>query len=191
MTSPLRCVGLRRVERSECISTKWNAHPSQPVQPAKDIEVKMDEITNILQDASNRLHLTRERAIEYFDRSLSNSSGCPGGGEEKILAVLNDKVSIGAFQTQLCDSVLSPNWEGRLGTLRLAAIWISKGNPDDSFLDLITNACDELLEDEEVRVRMAVGDVIRALSSRRGVGTWQALGDRITSSIVANMVKNA
>jgi hypothetical protein len=144
----------------------------------------MEEITNLLHDASNRLHLTRERAIERFDRTLSNSVD----GERKIFAALKDKESISGLQNQLCDSVRSTNWEGRLGTLRVAAIWITKGNPDDWFLDRITRACDELLEDEEVRVRMAVGEVLRALSARRGICTWQAMGGRITSSIMANMV---
>ncbi len=56
------------------------------------------------------------------------------------------------------------------------------------FLDYMLAACQQHLEDEEVRVRLAVGMCLRTLAELRGAAVYEACSARILDSIEAHFV---
>ena len=86
--------------------------------------------------------------------------------------------------------VASPEWEERLGGLRLARSVLQR-RVDERFAADVTAACCALLEDREVRVRWAVGETLRALCQAQGIAVWEATCPTILASIHANFERDA
>ena len=83
----------------------------------------------------------------------------------------------------------SEEWERRLGGLRLAKILVEKGGAKDKYMSCLLEDCMALLEDVEVRVRWAVGELLGELSRVQGVRVWDVTGERILESIERNYVR--
>ena len=84
----------------------------------------------------------------------------------------------------------SDQWEERLGSLRVAKVLVTKRAAQPAFSDILVQTCLDRLEDIEVRVRLAVGDLLRALSINMGTVVWERSSVRILSSIRENFVSN-
>jgi hypothetical protein len=56
------------------------------------------------------------------------------------------------------------------------------------FGDLMINEALRLLEDDEVRVRLAVGQMLRALATKRGVSVMEACQETVLNSIKNHFV---
>lgn len=96
-----------------------------------------------------------------------------------------------AFLPAIYDGVLrmagSGQWEQRLGALRVAhAVLLRRADP--TFALSMVETCSSLLEDDEVRVRWAVGEVLRVLAEQLGIQVWELTRDRILGSICRNFV---
>ena len=87
------------------------------------------------------------------------------------------------------DMLTSERWESRLGGLKAATCLISTAPANAAFQAAMLQACSALLEDSEVRVRWAVGELLRALSETMGITVWDQMEERIISSIMENFVR--
>jgi hypothetical protein len=58
----------------------------------------------------------------------------------------------------------------------------------DGFDDLMISEALRLLEDDEVRVRLAVGQLLRALATKRGVSVMEACQETVLNSITNHFV---
>ena len=90
------------------------------------------------------------------------------------------------LQTGVQGMLASPQWEQRLGGFRAARFLINDSPQAAPFCESMVQACQDLLEDREVRVRWAVGEVLHTLCEHLGVSVWELTQDRILDSIRTN-----
>jgi hypothetical protein len=88
-------------------------------------------------------------------------------------------------------SASAPEWEHRLGGLRVSRAIMQADCSEDTFDDATTAVCTSLLEDPEVRVRWAVGELLHALAQRDGAACWDRAVPAILASIRANFDRDA
>jgi hypothetical protein len=137
--------------------------------------VKMD-VGSILAAAGDPVHLNREKAITSLEEAL------------RIKELRYSRESIENLQNGVLTTASSDQWEQRLGAMRVAGVLISNHAADPAFLENAIQMCSDRLEDAEVRVRLAVGQVLKALSAEMGTVVWEKTSDRILSSIRENFV---
>ena len=135
------------------------------------------DIQSWLQNAGDQVHLNRERAITALEDAIDTQKLAQGSS------------MIATLQLGAIDMTKSSEWERRLGGLRITTVVVAKGLSDDQLQDAATQACLELLEDSEVRVRLAVGGLLKALAADAGTVVWQHTQDRILTSIQVNFVR--
>lgn len=134
------------------------------------------DVQRFLLGAGDPVHLNREKAITALENAFDNDG-------------LNDSIdATEALQEGILTMIDSDQWEQRLGALRIAGVLVTKRAAQPAFLDILVQTCSDRLEDSEVRVRLAVGDVFRALSIEMGTVVWECTSDRILTSIRENFV---
>ncbi|KAK9823094.1 hypothetical protein WJX72_000228 [[Myrmecia] bisecta] len=132
----------------------------------------------ILRGMGHKVALERERAAVKLDQLLS-------ADDSKADVTLQQQLA-GAVR----DMLDGEDWETRLGALQTAQAMLRHG-ATDKFGDFILESCQSRLEDEEVRVRLAVGACLRTLAERRGVAVYEACSQRILASIEAHFDRDA
>eukprot|EP00887_Chlorella_sp_A99_P007146 scaffold2.g7146.t1 len=136
-------------------------------------------VARLLGGAGQQQHLVRERALTQLQQLLDE----PGMADDPaLLAALHEGVAA---------LLLSDDWGQRLGALRVAHVLLLRGHPDPAFAALMGQACCDLLEDPEVRVRWAVGEVFRVLAEQEGVEGWERARERVMGSIRENIDRDA
>jgi hypothetical protein len=135
------------------------------------------DAASLLAAAGAKAHLEREKAFTKLEAAVDD--GSIGG---------DDVDALDSIQNGVREMVRSEEWERRLGGLRVAKVLITKGAAMEGFQQEAIQACLVLLEDREVRVRWAVGELLRALTERRGVAVWEQTRGRILGSIEHNFV---
>ncbi|GIL88525.1 hypothetical protein Vretifemale_16489 [Volvox reticuliferus] len=78
------------------------------------------------------------------------------------------------------------SWEKKLGGLMAAKAYVDLAQPDEPLLERLRLAAMGLLEDGEVRVRMAVGDCLKSLTRRQGIAVVEACLPEVLDSISRN-----
>lgn len=131
----------------------------------------------LLAAAGAKAHLEREKAFVKLEAAMDDGAiGCDA------------PEALDAIQQGALAMLRSEEWEHRLGGLRVAKVLITKGAASETFQEDAIHGCVELLEDREVRVRWAVGELLRALTERRGIAVWEQTRGRILGSIERNFV---
>ncbi|KAG7667191.1 hypothetical protein NADE_003012 [Nannochloris sp. 'desiccata'] len=132
------------------------------------------DVGSLLSQAGDPVHLNREKAITSLEEALSTKD--PKESKEIIEQLQNGVLTMAR----------SDQWEQRLGAMRIAGVLISSHAADPAFLENAIEICSDRLEDAEVRVRLAVGQVLKALSAEIGTVVWEKTIERILSSIREN-----
>ena len=152
-------------------------------QRQQDGEAVLQEIVS---QAGSRQHLEREKALRTLD---DISSRFEGAEDSSVFAAVVRKGAERMFGSR--------EWEERLGGLKVSELLVRRRCIDDEFaLALCKVYCINLLEDSEVRVRWAVGELLGELSmmceSPDGKGAtldwhvWELTGSVILKSIETN-----
>ncbi|KAL4425118.1 hypothetical protein ABPG77_008223 [Micractinium sp. CCAP 211/92] len=136
-------------------------------------------LRDLLVLAGHKQHLERERALGRIEEVLDAAASA--GNADPLLAEAADGVR---------SLVASEEWEQRLGGLRLARVVLQR-QVDDGFASDMLETCQRLLEDDEVRVRWAVGELLRTLSERLGIQVWERMSDCVLASIHRNFDRDA
>jgi hypothetical protein len=132
----------------------------------------------ILAGAGAGTHLERERARARLEVSIDAGEAGPA--------------AVAALEGGLPALFAAPAWERRLGGVRAARALVARGAASDAFAaGPAMDAVLALLEDPEVRVRWAVGELLRALCARDGVAAWDAAEARVLASIADNFDRDA
>lgn len=118
-------------------------------------------------------HLQRERALQQLQAALDAADPAARG------ALIAD------VETNLLNLLAGDRWEQRLGGLLGAGALVQR-TPACSFDDVLTDECLRLLEDEEPRVRLAVGDCLHRLAVKLGPSVYERCRERLLASIHAN-----
>lgn len=137
----------------------------------------MADTASILADGGSVAHLTREKGFAQLEEAIQAGRLRPDEGSTLI-----------ELQNGALAMVTSAQWEQRLGGLRIGKVLTSHNVADGPFMENAIQACIDLLEDREVRVRWAVGDLLRALSERLGIHVWVRTEHAILGSIHKNFV---
>ncbi|PSC73633.1 ARM repeat-containing [Micractinium conductrix] len=135
-------------------------------------------LADLLVLAGHRAHLERERALGHIEALLDAAAQ---SGDAAPLAVVCD----GARSL-----VAAAEWEQRLGGLRLARAVLQREAQPAFAADMIAT-CQRLLEDSEVRVRWAVGELLRTLCEQLGIRVWEETRECILQSIQINFERDA
>ncbi|CAD7696000.1 unnamed protein product [Ostreobium quekettii] len=117
-----------------------------------------------------RLHLDRVKAQEQLSRGLDTESWAD---DPKTQAALVEAVR---------KLMQSETPECRLGGLQAAGLLLPYVAPSE-FDDFVLSGCWDMLEDPEVRIRLAVGDCLGALVKKAGVSVYNRIGSVIVKSI--------
>lgn len=136
------------------------------------------DVGSILARAGDPVHLNREKAITSLEAALNNTE------------FKDSSDSITQLQNGVLAMASSDQWEQRLGATRVAELLISHHAADPAFSENAIQMCSDRLEDSEVRVRLAVGHVLKALSAEMGTVVWEKTSDRILTSIRNNFVSS-
>jgi hypothetical protein len=155
-------------------------------------EGEREKLEKRIQQAGCKQHLSREKAlseisaiVEHSVDSLSNLRNTKSESEEIVMPE-----ALQLLQMESRDMMRqSDEWERRLGGLRLAKILVEKGGANEIYMSCLLENCMALLEDVEVRVRWAVGELLGELSKVQGVRVWNVTGERILESIERNYVR--
>lgn len=89
------------------------------------------------------------------------------------------------LESALTRMLLSEVWEERLGGLIGAKVLV-KGHSSDSFDSYLVEECQRLLEDSEVRVRLAVGECLYELATKHGIIIFEQCSPCVLKSIYDN-----
>ena len=156
------------------------------VEPSLQTQHTAAELETLLESVSSAVHLERENALRGFEELFKSFHG-----EEEIELGLR----LQAATEQL---FRGERWEERLGGLKLAVLLvkynlIGGGSYCQNLCDVF---CKLLLEDSEVRVRWAVGELLGELCSSEhvfqvdgkesGCVVWELTGEYVLDSIQRN-----
>jgi hypothetical protein len=136
------------------------------------------DVGSLLSQAGDPVHLNREKAIISLEEALTTNE------------LKKSRETIEKLQDGVLTKARSDRWEQRLGAMRIAGVLISNHAADPAFLENAIEMCSDRLEDAEVRVRLAVGQVLKALSAEMGMVVWEKTSERILSSIRENFVSS-
>ncbi|GIL88514.1 hypothetical protein Vretifemale_16485, partial [Volvox reticuliferus] len=114
------------------------------------------EVMGLLGDPK---HLQREKGLHGLTDLLKGGLGA----EEQI-----------AVEAGIMELLGQQSWEKKLGGLMAAKAYVDLAQPDEPLLERLRLAAMGLLEDGEVRVRMAVGDCLKSLTRRQGIAVVEA-----------------
>ncbi len=129
-----------------------------------------------MSQAGDPVHLNREKAITSLEEAFISTD------------LKDSRDNVEQLQNGVLTMARSDQWEHRLGAMRISEVLISNHAADPAFLENAIQMCSDRLEDSEVRVRLAVGQVLKALSAEMGTAVWEKTSDRILSSIRENFV---
>eukprot|EP01023_Acetabularia_acetabulum_P005023 TRINITY_DN12080_c0_g1_i1.p1 TRINITY_DN12080_c0_g1~~TRINITY_DN12080_c0_g1_i1.p1 ORF type:complete len:213 (-),score=28.04 TRINITY_DN12080_c0_g1_i1:2-640(-) len=137
-----------------------------------------EQATQLLSKLGSKTHLEREKAIGQLLRLINS-------GEVTNKSDFWDKLKYGV--NELLRDVVP---ERRLGGLRTAKVILDQGGEYGDFEEAFLNQCMLLLEDEEVRVRVEVGECLGALAKSAGDMVYTQCGPKIIQSIQHNMSRD-
>ncbi|GBF89452.1 hypothetical protein Rsub_02024 [Raphidocelis subcapitata] len=125
----------------------------------------------VLKGLAAKTHLEREKALLAIEDALKQ----PGCG--------------GLDVDELCDGIarllLSDEWESKLGALLAAKLLLERAPALPAGFDAAAQSeALRLLEDGEVRVRLATGQLLGALARRRGPDVFAECRRRVLTSIL-------
>eukprot|EP00882_Tetradesmus_deserticola_P017180 GHRQ01018389.1.p1 GENE.GHRQ01018389.1~~GHRQ01018389.1.p1 ORF type:complete len:201 (+),score=56.31 GHRQ01018389.1:339-941(+) len=138
----------------------------------KTVASMFNEVDECLHGLKAEKHLDRERALRKFQELISQA------GTPAVQDVLVDGVK---------GLLASTTWEHKIGGLMAAKVLVDKCDIS-GFDDLMVREALRLLEDGEVRVRLGVGQLLRALASKRGVAVMEACQETVLNSITNHFV---
>ncbi|GFR51160.1 hypothetical protein Agub_g13516, partial [Astrephomene gubernaculifera] len=127
----------------------------------------LDSIFELLGDPK---HLQREKGLRALVAFLQGLSGTEDA----------------AVESGISELLSQEPWEKKLGGLMGAKAYVSTCQPQESYLERLRLAAMGLLEDGEVRVRLAVGDCLQALARLQGVCVFEACLPAVLDSIRRN-----
>jgi len=125
-------------------------------------------------------HLERERAKLALDLVLKSAGSLPDEECSEVLACVD------AFVAEAMAADGGDEWATRLAGLTAGKSLLSARLRCESVELRLQRACMDMLEDDEVRVRVAVGDVLQALAQLRGGSVLAACMERVLLSIHEN-----
>ncbi|KAG2450944.1 hypothetical protein HYH02_004216 [Chlamydomonas schloesseri] len=120
-------------------------------------------------------HLQREKGLKALSALLQAEPA--------------DAAQAAAVEAAVMELLAADSWERKLGGLMGGKAYVCLADYRDlsqPFLEPLRGAAMGLLEDGEVRVRMAVGDVLKALAQRGGVPVFEACAPQVLGSISRN-----
>lgn len=129
------------------------------------------QLSATFQGLGDAQHIHRERALQQFNSILRTPDLERG--------VIDD------IESGLRDLLTSPAWERRLGGF-LGAAALLQTLPAGAFDEFMIKECMRLLEDDEFRVRLAVGDCLHHLAVKLGPAVYEECSARLLSSIHEN-----
>lgn len=152
----------------------------QPGKLGRDPGSPLD-LEAVIDQCGSAQHLVREKALSTLKALVTPDEGVDDsvGGRLAIIEVRSYKM------------MGSTAWEERLGGLKLARLLLSMKTQSKEYDEKVYEGCILLLEDREVRVRWAVGEVLGDLSRLYGIEVWDRVGSDIMRSIRANYVRDA
>ncbi|KXZ53009.1 hypothetical protein GPECTOR_8g378 [Gonium pectorale] len=128
----------------------------------------LEEVFALLGDPK---HLQREKGLKAVTAALHAA----GAGAE-----------LPAVEAGVASLLSEATWERKLGGLMGAKAYVQLGGPSPAALERLRLAALALLEDGEVRVRMAVGELLKALAARLGLPLVEACLPAVLASIGNN-----
>ncbi|GLI70399.1 hypothetical protein VaNZ11_015182 [Volvox africanus] len=126
------------------------------------------EVIGLLGDPK---HLQREKGLHGLTEILKSGLGA----EEQI-----------SVEAGIKGLLAQQPWEKKLGGLMGAMAYVDLAQPGGLLLEQLRQAAMGLLEDGEVRVRMAVGDCLKSLAKRQGISVVEASFPEVLRSISRN-----
>lgn len=120
-------------------------------------------------------HIEREKAVDEFSKIVTGD-----GFLEQWPAV----------KQELLQMLSDPEWEKRLGALLGAKVAVPAVD-DPEFGQAIERWAMDNLEEREVRVRLAIAQVLGILASKLGTPVWERCGPVIMQSITSNFERDA
>ncbi|GAX73817.1 hypothetical protein CEUSTIGMA_g1268.t1 [Chlamydomonas eustigma] len=135
------------------------------------------ESEGILSGISDLRHIERERAKNRLELALkfASSESTDQQFENELTTLTEGTVNL----------LKSESWEARMGGL-VAAKLLMQFRRFHQLENTVLDMCMQLLEDEEVRVRLAVGDCVQILGQLRGSSVPEFCMERILLSIQEN-----
>ncbi|KAG2487842.1 hypothetical protein HYH03_013559 [Edaphochlamys debaryana] len=116
-------------------------------------------------------HLQREKGLKALSALLETGNAGP------------DATDHAAVEAGIEDLLAGAVWERKLGGLMGAKAYVVLAAPGAAFTERLRLAAMALLEDGEVRVRLAVGEVLKALAQRQGLAVYEACAPGVLDSI--------
>jgi len=156
--------------------------------PTEEQAGEREKLVKCIERAGCKQHLSREKALSEISAIVEHDVSVSVKNSESEASTM---VSEGLELLQVESRAMmgqSEEWERRLGGLRLANILVQKGGASSVYMLCLLEDCLGLLEDGEVRVRWAVGELLGELSKVLGVAVWDVTGERILESIERNYV---
>jgi hypothetical protein len=155
------------------MATTTNDGP--PSLAVSDAVLPLEEIASKLTDRRLR---TRTVGLSDLSRRLASSEF--GGAAELGALLVHVKTWCGA----------ESNWESRQSGVAVIEVLVSGTQVTEPQCDELAALAVSLLEDPEFRVRMKVASALGALTTRRGVGVFLQVRERLFASIHSNFTRD-
>uniref|UniRef100_A0A061QRH4 Arm repeat-containing protein n=1 Tax=Tetraselmis sp. GSL018 TaxID=582737 RepID=A0A061QRH4_9CHLO len=126
--------------------------------------------SDLAKGLGDQTHLGREKAVEKLRASLQSY------GQDQALELTN------ALKPHLFELLSSEAWEKRLGGFKGSQVILEAGS-DQDLQELLLKHALRCLEDSEVRVRQAVGDLLGMLAKLEGTSLYEKVSKPILESI--------
>lgn len=130
-----------------------------------------NEWSELVEQLRDKQHLTRQRALRQIAAELKKS---PSAESVSDLCAANKVLWSETSE-----------WESLQSAFLLAAA-ILPYQPPSEWVDLLIPQCHEHLQNSEVRVRLAVADLLKALAAARGIAIYEEFREQLLSMIVDN-----
>ncbi|XP_022785332.1 uncharacterized protein LOC111325729 [Stylophora pistillata] len=135
-------------------------------------------VSDILNLLRSHVKLERDRGLLALEEKLKDTSN-----------FTSDIRQVEDLQNSLTEFVTSTDgaWETRHGGLIGSKTFILNNLGSDDFCETLRKKSLGLMHDEEARVRIASGEVLGALCSRKGTGVFVACRDEILRNVGENL----
>lgn len=139
---------------------------------------KYEEIDALVSKLGHKTHLERTKALHSLQNSLKIKPQWT-----------TDSDLLHRLKQGIKSMTSSDEHEKIIGGL-LSSTLIIPFNCDDDFFHSLIELCLKNLENTEVRVRIAVGECLGALSSKLGIIVYSQIGNHILNSIKTNFQRD-
>jgi len=135
----------------------------------------MDDVLSLL---CSHVKLERDKGLQGLEEKLKDSSNFTGD-DKKVEELLNSL-------TELVEST-DRGWEAKHGGLIGSKAVILNNLGSDGFCEALRQQALRLMHDDEARVRIASGELLGALCTRKGPAVFVACQDEIVKSVSDNL----